>query len=304
MDRREFFKKCVVTGIVAGTSTFIGKNTVFAADNSNSFDVVAVRNGSPEDMFDKGIECLGGMKNFVKKGQTVLIKPNMSFSSPPEKAATTNPLLVKKIVEQCIKAGAKKVYVIDHTLVYKSIEISGVGPAAKAAGAEIFPANKEKYYREVTIPGGKSLKATQVHELINSADVFINVPILKSHGGTKLTCALKNLMGVVWNRGYYHSHNLNQCIADFPLYRKPVLNVVDAYRVMVNGGPRGRSNSKVITPKMQFISTDIVAVDAVSLAQARQWNVLSGDVPYIKMAYDLKLGEMNLNKLKIKKIIM
>ena len=71
---------------------------------------------------------------------------------------------------------------------------------------------------------------------------------------------------------------------------------------MVNGGPRGRSNSKVINPKMQFLSTDIVAIDAVSLAQAKFWGVVNGNVPYVKMAYENKLGKMNLSKMNIKKI--
>jgi uncharacterized protein (DUF362 family) len=304
MNRREFLKKTVLAAIAAGFSPLISTGAKLTDQNNIDYDVIALKNGTPEAMFERGIAALGGIGRFVDKNQTVLIKPNMSFASGPDSAANTNPQLVSTVIKHCLDAGAKKVYVIDHTLVYKSEQLSGIKVAAEQAGAEVYPANEEKYYHEVSIPGGKTLKKTQVHKLVTSADVFINVPILKNHGGAKLTCALKNLMGVVWDRRYYHRNNLDQCIADFPLYRKPVLNIVDAYRVMIDGGPRGRDNSKVIKPEMQFISTDIVAVDAVSHAQAKAWSVVNSDVDYIKMAYDLKLGEMNLSKLKIKKITL
>ena len=75
---------------------------------------------------------------------------------------------------------------------------------------------------------------------------------------------MKNLMGVVWDRGYWHQNNLHQCIADFALYRKPDLNIVDAYYVMKRNGPRGVSTEDIITMKSQIISTDIVAADAAS----------------------------------------
>jgi uncharacterized protein (DUF362 family) len=78
--------------------------------------MVAVMGGNPDAMFDLGIQELGGMGAFVQKGQKVLIKPNMGWDVIPELAANTNPLLVKRIIEHCFKAGAKEVYVFDHTM--------------------------------------------------------------------------------------------------------------------------------------------------------------------------------------------
>lgn len=303
MNRREFLKKCAMATLAAGASRLFG-TSAFGAGENDAYDLVAVRGGEPDAMFDVGIEALGGMKNFVKKNQTVLLKPNMSFASVPDKAATTNPILVKRIIEQCYKAGAKKVYVIDHLLVVNDNELNGIAKTAKDAGAEVYPADEEKYYQEVKIPGGKSLTSTLIHELVVKSDVFINVPILKHHGGAKMTCALKNLIGTTWDMKEFHTNGLDQCIADISLFRKPVLNIVDAYYVLTEGGPRGRSNSKIINPKMQFISTDIVAVDSVSLKQARQWGFVLGEVPYIKMAYEHHLGKMDVSNMNIKKITM
>lgn len=60
---------------------------------------------------------------------------------------------------------------------------SGIESAAKTAGARIAFGHDEKYYKSVTIPDGIRLKETKIHEEILNCDVWINVPILKNHGG-------------------------------------------------------------------------------------------------------------------------
>ena len=92
----------------------------------------------------------------------------------------------------------------------------------------MVPGNSEGYYHPVTIKNGKMLKNAKVHEKILESDVFINVPILKTHGG-KTDDFNEKPDGVVWDRGYWHANDLQQCIADFATFKKPVLNIVDAY---------------------------------------------------------------------------
>jgi len=313
MDRREFFKKSILTGVAAGTAmTFGNFGKIFAgkvpppgtpSGAPGPYDLVAVRDGEPVQMFDKAIESLGGMKNFVKKGQTVVVKPNIGWDTSPQRGANTNPDLVKRIIEQCFGAGAKTVYVFDNTCDNwnKCYENSGIQKAVKDAGGKIVPANSESNYQEVDVKNGKKLKKTKVHELILSSDVFINVPVLKGHGSAVITASMKNHMGIVWDRGYWHRNNLNQCIADFAAYRKPDLNVVDAYRVMTKRGPRGVSEEDVVIMKSLILSKDIVAADA---AAAKLFGVEPANVPHIKLAHDAGLGTMDLTKLSINRIKM
>lgn len=301
MDRRTFFLKSIGASVAAGAYLTFGKYNELFAYPPTPFDLVAVKGGEPDVMFDKGIEALGGMKAFVKKGQKVVVKPNIGWDVPPERAGNTNPKLVARIVSHCLNAGAKEVYVLDHTCdewtrCYKN---SGIEKAVNDAGGKIAPGSSENYYHDVTIPNGKTLKKTKEHELILNADVFINVPILKSHSGTSLTIAMKNLMGNVWDRRYWHRTDLHQCIADFATYRKPDLNVVDAYSVMKANGPRGVSVDDVVMMKAQLLSTDIVAVDA---AAAKLFGMKPEDVGYIQIASDMKVGRMDLDKLNIKRI--
>jgi uncharacterized protein (DUF362 family) len=306
MRRRDFFKKSVRAGMAAGAALSLGGyeklwgEVPFAA----KYDMVAVMGGNPDAMFDLGIQEMGGMGTFVQKGQKVLIKPNIGWDVIPELAATTNPHLVKRIIEHCFKAGAKEVYVFDHTCdnwanCYKN---SGIEKIAKSAGAKVVPANSESYYHEVTIPGGVKLQNVKVHQLLLETDVFINVPILKDHNSARMTSCMKNTMGLVWDRGYWHSNDLNQCIADYALYeKKPALNVIDCYNVMVKHGPQGVSREDLVLMKSQILTTDWVAGDAAS---AKMLGVAVEKIEYIPLAHKMGLGNMNLDALNIKRIKM
>ncbi|MBU1099512.1 MAG: DUF362 domain-containing protein [Bacteroidetes bacterium] len=307
MDRRKFLKSSIGAGIIAGAVGQFGKLSNILAGTpqeevKKEFDLVAVKGGEPDVMFDKGIASLGGMKSFVKKGQTVCVKPNIGWDKTPEYAANTHPKLVKRIIESCFEAGASDVYVFDNTCDEwrGCYENSGIQKAVEEAGGKLVPGNDEKYYREVQVPNGKRLKTAKVHEKVLDSDVFINVPVLKSHGGARLTISMKNLMGVVWDRRFWHRNDLHQCIADYATFeRKPDLNVVDCYGVMMQNGPRGVSVKDVKFFKSLLISKDMVAVDA---AATKLFGMEVDDVSYINIAHEMKVGNKNLDSLNINRL--
>ncbi|MBA4251351.1 MAG: tat (twin-arginine translocation) pathway signal sequence [Chlorobiaceae bacterium] len=304
MDRRIFIKTLTGAGVVA-YSSLLFPNVITSKKSKNflasDFDLVAVRGGEPEIMFDRAIESLGGMQTFVKKNQKVLVKPNIAWDVVPEKAANTNPKLVARIIEHCLNAGAKDVYVFDHTCDnwQRAYRNSGIEKAVRDSGGKMVPGNDERLYQNYDIKSGKRLRTTKIHELVFDTDVFINVPILKHHSSTKLTIAMKNLMGIIYDRGYWHKNDLNQCIADFATLQKPLLNVVDCYRVLKRNGPRGVSLADVATYKALVISKDIVAADAAS---TRIFGLEAEDIPHIRIADQMKVGTKNLSNLKINRI--
>lgn len=278
----------------------------FTNAGGDKVDLVAVMGGEPEVMFRRAIAEMGGMKNFVKPGQKVVVKPNIGWDKVPELAGNTNPKLVAEIVKQCFAAGAKEVTVFDHTCDdwQKCYKNSGIEAAAKAAGAKVMPAHLESYYRTVSLPKGKKMKSAKVHQALLDSDVWINVPILKNHGGANLTISMKNHMGIVWDRGYFHQNDLQQCIADIcTLQKKAVLNVVDAYRIMKTNGPRGRSASDVVLTKGLFLSQDIVAADTAAAKFFNQVREMPLDtVGHLANGQALNIGTMDLDKLNIKRI--
>jgi uncharacterized protein (DUF362 family) len=307
MKRRDFLIRGLGAGILAGTGLTLGgfgrlAGNPAAAEN-DEFDLVAVKGSDPASMFDLAMEAMGGMGRFVKPGQTVVVKPNIGWDTVPERAANTNPQLIGRIVQRCFDAGARSVSVFDNTCdEWKKCYVnSGIEEEVKKAGGTIVPGNSESYYKNVNIPAGKSLRETKVHQLILNTDVFINVPVLKHHGSAKLTIAMKNLMGVVWDRRWWHKNDLHQCIADYVLHRKPDLNVVDAFRVMKRNGPRGVSVEDVIMLDSLLVSADIVAVDA---AATKLFGMEPEDIPYIDIAHEMGIGNKNLSELNIKRIIL
>jgi len=307
MERRNFLKTALLGGIAGVVQ--LKSNVLSASENialAKENDLVAVMGGEPEVMYAKAIKAMGGMSRFVKKGQKVVVKPNIGWDKKPELAANTNPQLVAAIVKDCLAAGASEVIVFDHTCdewqgCYKN---SGIEDAAKAAGAKIAFGHDEKYYRNVQIPRGIRLKEAKIHEAILDCDLWINVPILKNHGGAKMTISMKNFMGIVWDRGYWHANNLQQCIADCSTISKmPVLNIVDAYRVLTQNGPKGKSIEDVQFGKALFMSTDIVAVDTAAVKFFNQFKEMKlEDVGHIGQAEKLKIGTTDIEKLTIERI--
>jgi uncharacterized protein (DUF362 family) len=304
MDRRDFMKKVIGGSIVAGSTVAFGDYAKLFAAPGNSpqaYDLVAVKGGEPEVMFDKAIASLGGMQEFVPKGSKVLVKPNIGWDVTPELAGNTHPKLVGRIIEQCLTAGAKEVSVFDHTCEHwvQCYRNSGIERAVKDAGGKIVSGDSEGYYQNVAVPNGKRLTEAKVHQLLLEADVFINVPVLKHHSSSLVTIGMKNLMGVVWDRAYWHRNDLHQCIADFASYRKPTLTVVDAYNVLMQNGPRGVSAGDVVPMKSLIISRDLVAADA---AATKLFGAEPADIPYIQLAAEMNLGRIDLNALSINRI--
>lgn len=317
MDRRKFLRSLALTGAatVGGTvaikedgSLGIMAQSVNAQTSrvTANYDLVAVLGGEPEAMFRKAIAEMGGMGKFIKKGDKVVVKPNIGWDKSPELAANTNPKLVSAVIKECFKAGAKEVTVFDHTCDdwRKCYANSGIEAAAKEAGAKVVPAHQESYYKQVSLPNGKSLKTTKIHEAIVDCDKWINMPVLKNHGGAQMTISMKNYMGIVWDRGFFHANDLQQCIADVCTYdKRPVLNIVDAYRLMKTSGPRGKSAADVVLTKGLFMSQDIVAVDTAAVNFFSQVRDMPLDkVSHISKAQDHKLGNMDLSKLKVRRV--
>ncbi len=303
MDRRKFIRASIGAPLALSAYFSFAQQSGVKPSAPKPFDLIALKGNEPDVMFDKGIEALGGMKAFVKKGQKVVVKPNIGWDVVPERAGNTNPKLVSRIIKHCFDAGAKEVYVVDHTCDewQKCYSTSGIEKAVKDAGGKIAPGHSEGYYGEVSIPRGKVLTKAKEHELILGADVFINVPVLKSHSGSTMTAAMKNLMGNVWDRKYYHRNDLHQCIADFATFRKPDLNIIDAYAVMKANGPRGVSVNDVATMKSQLISKDIVAIDA---AAAKLFGIQPDDVMHITLGAEMNIGRKDLDQLNIKRITL
>jgi len=310
MKRRDFFKSAAALGLtsILTPSNLIGAPTEKSISVDKGTDLVAVMGGEPEAMLIRALNEMGGIKKYVKKGQTVLIKPNIGWDKAPEMAANTNPQLVGALVKLCKSAGAAKVIVFDHTCSNweKSYQNSGISEAVMAAGGRMLPGNDESYYKEVELPHGVKLTKAKIHQAVLDCDVWFNVPVMKHHGGAKNSLSMKNLMGIVWDRKTFHLNDLHQCIADIATFhKKPALNIIDAYRMMKSNGPQGKSEADVVMLKSLIMSPDYVAADTAAVKLFSQVQPVDiNTVKHIALAEKAKVGTQNLEKLNVKRIKM
>jgi uncharacterized protein (DUF362 family) len=296
-DRREMLKKIGRTGLaLAGIELLSGMGLFSAGVEASSSSTVAVASGNNiSQMVTKVVNQLGGMGRFVKRGAKVVIKPNVSFARTPEQAATTHPEIVDALIKMCKSAGAASVTVIDNTCNnYKvTFQTSGIEKVCRDNNVPII-GGESHHFRNVTIPRGKTLKSANVFSAILEADCYINVPIAKVHSAATVTLALKNQMGCVQDRGYFHRSGLHQCIADLATFLKPHLNVLDATRMLMTKGPAGPGEVK--KENKIAASTDMVALDVYSSG------LLGYDpkkVQHIISAHQAGLGQMDPGKIRI-----
>ena len=152
-------------------------------------------------------------------------------------------------------------------------------------------------FRTYRIPDGVDLKSWPIYADVLSCDVLIDVPIAKDHGATRLTLGGKNLLGVILDAGEIHS-NIGQRTADLVSVCRPTLTVVDAFRVLTANGPTGGDLNDVERLDTVLASADIVAADAYA---ATLFDLTGADIPYVQAAYDMGLGEMDLDKVDVRR---
>ena len=305
--RRDFLKTSAKTGLLLATGYPLVSLTCKvwgSAKVSDSVDL-AVVTGDPAKAVLKAVNLLGGINRFVKKGQRVVIKPNMSFAKTPDEAANTSPQVVSAVAKACIEAGAKNVLILDHTLQKAELclERSGIRKSCQSIErTHVIALNDEKFYQSVSVPQGKVIKNLKIMKEVMRCDVFINLPTAKSHSATGVSLGMKGLMGVVWNREYFHSKvDLHQAIADLSSVVKPALTIIDASRALITGGPAGPG--KVEKLNTVIAGVDPVAVDTCGVTIAKWYNKQFDtiNVKHIMAAHRMGLGNINLDQLLIKK---
>jgi uncharacterized protein (DUF362 family) len=293
MTRRKFLKT-TAAGIALGLA---GRAPFSIAKEEIDLAVIS---GDPVAATKKALEVLGGISRFLKKGQRVVLKPNMSFTRTPEFGATTHPQVVATVAQACMEAGAQQVLVLDHTLQRAEIclERAGIREACKdIPGVYVLALQERKFFREIKIPQGRVLERVEVMKEVLDSPVLINIPVAKSHSATGVSMGIKGLMGLIWDREVFHSQvNMNQALADLATVIKPQLTILDATRALTSGGPGGPGEVK--KPNLIIAGIDPVAVDSygVSVVPWYGQNFKGRQVEHLQIAHQRGLGKIDIEQ--------
>lgn len=306
MNRRSFLawqmKGMLLAGVAPGM--LCSAERVFAA--AAMLPDIAVAKGSPAAATRAAVRAIGGMGRFVKPGQRVVIKPNMSFANNPESAANTHPEVVREVLVMVKEAGAASVRVLDHSLQNpeRALTLSGIRDACDSVEAGVCRHLMDaRFYRDAEFLDGLEMKGNAVMTDVLAADVIIAVPVAKHHGGAGVSLSLKGQMGLIMDRSSMHSrYDLQTAIVDLNTRLKPHLAIIDATRVLTTKGPSGPG--KVITPGEIIASADPVAADALAVA-SYEWygrTVEPRQVGHIRLAHERGLGRMDIDTLSITRL--
>lgn len=219
-------------------------------------------------MVAEAVGLIGGLDRLAVRGKTILVKPNVVASEPPP--TTTNPAVVSAVVRMLVEAGARRVIVGEMSGVIRlptnrNLEETGVAKAAREAGAEVVAFDDGEWI-QVKPPNAQLVDRLHVAKPVYEADLVVNVPVVKTHSYATYSICLKNLVGVTHPR--YRPYRINpakweELVAEMNLAAHPVLNVVDATKSMIAGGPLGGTSTET---NLILASGDRVAADVVGLA--------------------------------------
>ena len=300
MNRRQFLKRYAATLAL----NFFPFNLLFAATPKS---VVWEVLGTGEDSINTLFSSMGGIEKFIIRDiskTSVLIKPNLCLPHNARMGTITSPEVVGGLCRFLVGMGVKKIIIADHTLQsskdFRSIELMEV--LARYPEVNLILANEQGLYNQAEV-NGKVLKTTEALKLLSQVDLFINMATAKHHSATKVSLAIKNLMGLIWNRTEFHTQlDLNLAIADLALAIRPDINIIDASRVLLNRGPTGPG--PVINENRLFASLDILALDAVVTSRYKFGNktLSARDVPHLLAAYQNGVGEIDAQNIQVKTI--
>ena len=307
-SRKSFLKVLGLGLVFLVSSGKFGKKALLAADKrldprkkkniKTDCDLAVLKGKDPAASTRKAVDALGGMKKFVKHGDTVVVKPNIGWDRAPEQAACTNPEVVSELVKMCFECGAKTVKVFDNTCndARRCYENSGIQSAAKKAGAEVIFVSDWKYY-PANMPAGYTMADWPVFEDAVKCDCFINVPIAKHHSLARLTLSMKNLMGICGgSRGQIH-WGIENKLAEITSFINPDLTVIDANRILLAHGPSGGNLSDVQEKNTVIAGTDPVLCDAYA---ATLFGLKPESITHIAKAAKMGVGSLDISKAKIK----
>lgn len=143
---------------------------------------------------EHALKPMGGVENYVRPGDKVLVKPNLLSDSKPEKLVTTNPTVVKAVIDLVKEAGATPIVGDSPGLasLRKAARVAGIEDVVNSTGAQLA-----EFKNSVPLNNGHIFKNIEVAEELRYCDKVINLPKLKTHVQMAVTLGIKNMFGCV-----------------------------------------------------------------------------------------------------------
>lgn len=245
----------------------------------------------------QALKILGGIETFIRRGDTVLLKVNAAFATPPALSATTHPELVSEIARLCFKAGASSVIVTDNPIndPTSCFALTGIADAVRASGATLALPTQSAF-QQTTLPDGSLIKGWPLlFTPFYGVDKLIGIAPVKDHHRSGASMVMKNWYGLLGGRRNLFHQDIHNIIKELAMLVSPTLVVLDGTSAMMTNGPTGGSLEDLKQTNTMIVSTDQVAADAFG---ASLLNMAVSDLPFIGKAEVAGVGTADYASLK------
>lgn len=261
-----------------------------------------------EPVIKRAIQSLGGIRNLFKKGETILVKPNLLQGAEPERAVTTHPDFIIAVVKQLEEIGVNVI-----------VGDSPGGPMSERRLKRFYRKSRWDRVEEETnaklnyktddimirTPEGRVIKSIDALKLLNEVDGVINLPKLKTHNLTVFTGAVKNTFGLVhgFTKSAYHGNFKSQkkfanLLLDVHDMVNPRISIMDGILGMEGSGPASGKPVKtsIVIASKNAIACDIATCLSVGIPLERVLTIKLSDIDKKHIKYsDLTPNDINKN---------
>jgi uncharacterized protein (DUF362 family) len=254
-----------------------------------------------EKTITAAIGALGGMERFIKKGDIVVIKPNVAFDRPPSLAATTHPDALRAVAKLVYAAGAAKIFIADNPINSPAgcFLKSGLRAVADELNLHLlYPETNS--FSPIQVEGEILKNWSFFNEPFKQATKVIGLAPCKDHNLCHASMTMKNWYGLLGGRrNQFHQH-IHSIVSDFPLMIQPTLVILDGMNVLMKNGPTGGRLSDVKPMGSVVAGTDMVAVDSYAYTHLLERNI--DELTYVHKAHKRGLGNMNWKESLFKEV--
>ena len=312
VSRREFIVRLGLTGALMAGAGFAARKLwqpghfvpgfakepglqlhSYALEPNRLLPSLAIAHGAQhEPALRAALGALGGMARFIKKGDVVMIKPNVAFDRPPALAATTHPDALRAVAKLCFEAGAHKVIVADNPINSPTgcFFKSGLTAVASDLGLDLlYPETNS--FSPLSLDGEILKEWTFFSTPFKKATKVIGLAPCKDHNLCHASMTTKNWYGLLGGRRNQFHQYIHSIVSDFALMMKPTLVILDGINVLMSNGPTGGRLSDVKPMNTIVAGTDMVAVDAYGYERLLERDL--AELTYLHKAHERGLGNKN-----------
>lgn len=242
----------------------------------------------PKYMIQEILKEIDILKDIPDKDSLIGIKPNLVVAKPAELGATTSPELVEGLIIYLKSRGYNNIIILEGSWIgdrtSRAFKVCGYEKLSKEYNIPLIDLQRDEY-KDYTVKNSTISICNQAMEV----DYLINVPVLKGHCQTNITCALKNMKGCIPDREKrrFHTLGLHKPIAYLNKVLKQDLIIVDG----IIGDLNFEEGGNPVQMNRVIVGKDPVLVDAY-VAELLGYNIQ--DIPYIQLSEDIGVGSSKL----------